>query len=234
MGMRRFAIALVLLLLMTASKLEADPIRACVNPKSGEIRLLVGNACPPGDSLVTWNIEGPQGPQGPAGADGAPGKDGATGPAGADGQSGGEVVDSLGQPVGSLDDAFNGKILRKEGTDTVWFNATSAGFQPSAIFFFHNSPTCADARLLQATPNGSAGFAFFAQVHGNAVVYTRKIDPFSTSLTVIHAFERIDVGVDATLPAACVPFEGGSRSLGEAVVAVDPALGALVPPFAVK
>jgi hypothetical protein len=67
-------------------------IFACVNANSGAVRIVAqGAACRSPESLVTWNVVGPQrppGPAGPAGALGPPGPQGPAGPAGAQGSAG--------------------------------------------------------------------------------------------------------------------------------------------------
>src|SRR6516165_7729833 len=67
-------------------------IFACVNANSGGVRIVAqGAACRTPESLVTWNVVGPQGPPGPtgpAGALGPPGPQGPAGPAGALGPPG--------------------------------------------------------------------------------------------------------------------------------------------------
>jgi len=73
-------------------------IFACVNNSNGEIKLVAQNAtCKGNETLVVWNVAGPQGmigpagpagPQGPAGAAGPAGVAGAQGPAGPPGPSG--------------------------------------------------------------------------------------------------------------------------------------------------
>src|SRR6516165_6098453 len=67
-------------------------IFACVNANSGAVRIVAqGAACRTPESLVTWNVVGPQGPPGPtgpAGALGPPGPQGPAGPAGALGSPG--------------------------------------------------------------------------------------------------------------------------------------------------
>ena len=58
-------------------------IFACVNANSGAVRIVAqGVACRTPESLVTWNVVGPQGPPGPAGPAGALGPSGPQGPAG--------------------------------------------------------------------------------------------------------------------------------------------------------
>ena len=71
---------------------DAQQIFACVNATSGAVRIVAqGVACRTPESLVTWNVVGPQGPPGPAGPAGAlgpPGPQGPAGPAGAQGSAG--------------------------------------------------------------------------------------------------------------------------------------------------
>src|SRR5262249_4140605 len=67
----------------------AQQIFACVNATSGAVRIVAqGVACRTPESLVTWNVVGPQGPPGPAGPAGAQGSAGQQAPAGPQGMSG--------------------------------------------------------------------------------------------------------------------------------------------------
>jgi hypothetical protein len=79
----------------------ADQIFACVNTSSGEIKLVAPNAiCRNNETLVVWNVVGPQGligpvgppgpagPAGPQGVQGPPGLAGAPGPQGPAGSRG--------------------------------------------------------------------------------------------------------------------------------------------------
>jgi collagen triple helix repeat protein len=68
---------------------DAQQIFACVNATSGAVRIVAqGVACRTPESLVTWNVVGPQGPPGPAGPAGALGPPGPQGPAGSGGPQG--------------------------------------------------------------------------------------------------------------------------------------------------
>ena len=59
---------------MSAQVDGPDVIRACVNPSSGEIKILKpGVSCGDDRALLTWSQTGPQGPMGPAGPAGASG-----------------------------------------------------------------------------------------------------------------------------------------------------------------
>ena len=59
----------------------ADQIFACVNNSSGEIKLVAQSAtCKNNETLVVWNVVGPQGPIGPVGPQGPAGPIGPAGP----------------------------------------------------------------------------------------------------------------------------------------------------------
>jgi Collagen triple helix repeat (20 copies) len=99
MRLRTFA-GCALALLCTTAIVRAEPehVRACVNWRTDEIRLLTGPSCPANTTLVIWTMpsapssthanQGPTGPQGPAGATGPTGPTGATGNTGATGATG--------------------------------------------------------------------------------------------------------------------------------------------------
>ena len=84
--------AFVVTLALAPISADAQQIFACVNNNSGAVRIVAqGAACRTPESLVTWNVVGPQappGPAGPAGALGPPGPQGPAGPAGALGPPG--------------------------------------------------------------------------------------------------------------------------------------------------
>lgn len=65
---------------------DSGVLAACVGKQAGVMRLIdAGGTCRSGESLVTWNIQGPQGApgaQGVPGVPGAPGSNGAPGPQG--------------------------------------------------------------------------------------------------------------------------------------------------------
>src|SRR5262249_60617597 len=88
----RIAGAFVVTLALAPISAGAQQIFACVNANSGAIRIVAqGAACRSPESLVTWNVVGPQGPPGPAGPAGAlgpPGPQGPAGPAGPQGSAG--------------------------------------------------------------------------------------------------------------------------------------------------
>ena len=84
--------AFVVTLALAPISADAQQIFACVNANTGAVRIVAqGAACRTPESLVTWNVVGPQGPPGPtgpAGALGPPGPQGPAGPAGAQGSAG--------------------------------------------------------------------------------------------------------------------------------------------------
>ena len=102
MRLRTFAAsALVLLGATTTVHAEPDRVRACVNPKNGEIHVVAGSSCPANQVLISWYREwpfghdndskgkvGPKGPAGPPGPAGPRGLTGATGPQGVPGTPG--------------------------------------------------------------------------------------------------------------------------------------------------
>jgi len=74
----------VVTLALATISADAQQIFACVSNNSGAVRIVAqGAACRTPESLVTWNVVGPQGPPGPAGPAGALGPPGPQGPAGA-------------------------------------------------------------------------------------------------------------------------------------------------------
>jgi hypothetical protein len=81
---------------------DAQQIFACVNATSGAVRIVAqGVACRTPESLVTWNVVGPQGPPGPAGPAGALGPPGPAGPVGALGPPGPQGLAGPAGPQGS-------------------------------------------------------------------------------------------------------------------------------------
>lgn len=52
---------------------SAGIIHACVDRKTGDVRILPGRGCGRWEESVIWNVRGPRGPQGPPGASGLTG-----------------------------------------------------------------------------------------------------------------------------------------------------------------
>jgi len=87
------------------SAAQSDLIHACVQKKTGHTRIVrAGEACRPSESLVVWNVTGPEGPEGTAGPQGPEGPAGPTGPEGPAGPpgSGGGSGTTGKQVVGQL------------------------------------------------------------------------------------------------------------------------------------
>ena len=64
--------SIVVTLALAPISADAQQIFACVNNNSGAVRIVAqAAACRTPESLVTWNVVGPQGPPGPAGPAGA-------------------------------------------------------------------------------------------------------------------------------------------------------------------
>jgi hypothetical protein len=97
--------AFVVTLALAPISAGAQQIFACVNANSGAVRIVAqGAACRTPESLVTWNVVGPQGPPGSAGTAGAlgpPGPQGPPGPAGALGPPGPQGPAGPAGPQGS-------------------------------------------------------------------------------------------------------------------------------------
>jgi hypothetical protein len=63
---------------------SVSTIRVCANKTTGDLRLLITNACSASERLLTWNKQGPIGARGPQGPTGPSGPQGPTGPSGED------------------------------------------------------------------------------------------------------------------------------------------------------
>ena len=113
----------------------------------------------------------------------------------------------------------------------VLFIAPASGLPTGQTYFFHSQSDCSDERRL---PSGSGqGLAYGAIVHGNALFYTRTLDPYGAIATNVMAAEMIAPDHDATLPGVCVAYER-VMSTGPVTTFVDPALGALTPPLRIR
>src|SRR6478735_3290281 len=77
-------LAVACAVLVSASAADAATLTACVNKKTGEMRLRTGKAakkkCPKGWRKVRWNTKGAAGKQGTPGVNGTNGTNGAPGP----------------------------------------------------------------------------------------------------------------------------------------------------------
>lgn len=110
----------------------AGTVYACVKSTGAldllEIHAPLPHACPKGDSLWKWNVQGPAGPKGATGATGAKGATGATGPAGPAGPAGPQGPPGTFTPVtatgttsvsGRDDSGNNGNWAKDAFTRTV-------------------------------------------------------------------------------------------------------------------
>ncbi|HTR74351.1 MAG TPA: tail fiber protein [Solirubrobacterales bacterium] len=70
------------------SQAGSSTVAACYDKKNGDLRILTGPRCKPGERPVTWNVEGPQGQAGPEGKSGSQGETGPQGPEGQKGEEG--------------------------------------------------------------------------------------------------------------------------------------------------
>jgi Collagen triple helix repeat (20 copies) len=179
--------------------------------------------------------QGPTGPQGPHGPEGPRGPEGPQGPQGADGprgEGGGlVVVDAAGQEVGVLASVLEGLVARRAGDDMVLFVAPASGLPTGRTYFFHTQSDCSDERQL---PSGSGqGLAYGAIIHGNALLYTKTLDPYGAIATNVVAAEMIEPGQDATQSGECIAYER-VMSTGPVTTFVDPALGSLMAPLRIR
>lgn len=254
----KIAMAACLVLTFCATPSQADTIRTCVNVRSGEIRMLLpGRHCGSHERLVEWNLkgargpEGPQGTQGPQGPRGLQGTQGPQGPKGDPGAKGdpgtagsqsgyvGEsallLVDQNNQEVGVTTDPYSGIVVRKVGQDYVVFFASPSGPDGGPIDFYHTTADCSGDRYVSIS--GGRGFAFFAQVHQGAVIFTKTpaMDALGAPTAVdVHSVEHIGAAQDAMLPGVCEAGEGLGMSVGVVTAVNDPVLASLALPLRIK
>jgi hypothetical protein len=212
-----------------------------------------GPGGPKGDSGANGapgqdGVTGAQGPQGLAGAKGDAGANGAQGPEGPQGATGAQgpqgadgrpapqsgallVVDDAGQDVGYVVDAYNGYVIRKAGTDMVWFTAPQSGLSADPIIFFYTEPNCLGQRHVPTM--GGQGLAYYAQVHRGVLFFTKTTD-LTVSLPVL-SYEAFGPNQDATLRGVCrVAPVDTFRSVGAVTAVLDPLLTNLIAPFRIK
>jgi hypothetical protein len=122
--------------LVPASAASAKTLTACVNKKTGEMRLRQGKAakkkCPKGWKKVRWSVQGPAGKQGTPGVNGTNGANGQPGPII-------NVKDATGAVVGQMVSIFpeGGAIyfvLRDGGLWTYLGDGHLYGFGSSPTF----------------------------------------------------------------------------------------------------
>jgi Collagen triple helix repeat (20 copies) len=136
-GLGIVAAAFVVALALAPRSADAQQIFACVNNSSGEIKIVAQNAtCKNNESLLVWNVAGPQGPMGPVGPAGPAGATGAQGPAGAQGPQGLPGPTGAQGPTGPQGPAGTGGALAGADYQCVPSQAINAPanpllFQPS-------------------------------------------------------------------------------------------------------
>jgi hypothetical protein len=142
------------------------------------------------------------------------------------------VVDQNGTEVGIATDPFGGLVLRHVGNDAVVFWATSAGPTRNDMTFFHAKSDCSDDRYIRIP--GGAGFAYYAEVRDGAAFYTKTQDPLGLIQITIQASESFGNTDDATKAGTCVPYDGGTLSLGVVTMTPDPEITKLALPLRLK
>lgn len=99
-------------LLSATAQDEGEQIFACVNAKSGAVKIVdEGTSCKKGEEALVWDVTGPQGLQGPAGPQG---EQGPAGPEGAEGSEGPQGPQGL---QGEPPDEFSWNAITDVPTD---------------------------------------------------------------------------------------------------------------------
>ena len=221
---RRVLLAALPLVLVTGGALAAQPgartrttavIHACVNKKSGVVRIVRASAsCRRGESSIAWNSQGsrgpagepgtagPQGPAGPAGTAGAKGATGSAGTAGAVGPAG--PAGPAGPSLPSLE-SLNGvgcHLAGAPGTATLTYDAggiatlkcvPSSGGSAAQIRVnevMTGSTGAASNEFVELFNAGSSA----ADVSGFKVAYRSSAGTSDTTLATIPAGTSIPAG----------------------------------------
>jgi hypothetical protein len=138
-------------------------INACVSNRSGAVRIVSdANQCSRTESLLTWNIMGPQGDPGPAGPQGEQGIQGPQGPTGQDGQPGPQGEPGPAGPVMSSLDELNGLPCNQDSNASGFVDlgydpatgAVSLTCSPSTVFTLTVSTTGSGQGLITSDPGG--------------------------------------------------------------------------------
>jgi collagen triple helix repeat protein len=257
MRLRTIAASALVLVSTTATVRADDKIHVCVNPRTGEFRMLTSQSCPAGFTLVGWTLSlptgpaGPMGPQGPAGVAGPRGLPGQTGPQGAAGSQGVAGPQGLqglagpAGPAGTLNAEYLLSVVDQTGAEVGLASELFSGLLvrrvgSDAIVFFASTAgavrgpmdfyhSMADCSDSRyMSITGGAGFAYYAAVRGATVYYTKTVVPVDVPILAIEHFEpNDDAGV-------CTPYDGGMASLGVVTTASDPGLANLVLPLRLK
>ena len=130
------------------------------------------------------------------------------------------LVDASDVEVGQVENLREGLIVRALGDDRVLLQTSPQGFVGTDIVFYHLRADCLGDRYL---PNfNGPGFAFVGQVFGNAVVYSRVVDPRGDIQLEALAQERVPFGSDINALGQCEAMTVAAESMGEAVIVDRP------------
>ena len=112
----------------------AGRIRACVLPTGGT-RIVIGSeGCKSNETLVEWNVSGPQGPQGPEGPPGSPGS----------ASAGLKVVNASGGDVGTLLDHDAALLTLPSGRKSyARLRAGSSNYAGQTMTQYYAASNCA-------------------------------------------------------------------------------------------
>jgi hypothetical protein len=135
------------------------------------------------------------------------------------------IVDSGGAPIGVIE-LSTGLVTRKISDDVLLLPVMTGGFVQGAIFY-HTSSDCTGTRYLG---NNGGAFAYYGQILGTTVFYTRLADPSASPSEDINSYETVIPGKDTT----CNLYPVGLQSVGAVETVTDPALGAFGIPFRLK
>ena len=186
-AMSRFLLSAVLFFEMgTGVALGANnTVFACVKKSDGAVRIVGPSGhCKKSESPMQWSITGPQGP---------------TGPTGPQGPGALLLVDAAGHTIGTYDVGAEWAIILV-GNVRVGIAADSSGFQPSRIYFYHDSADCSGPRYL-SDPDPSL-FTFAETTDSKTAYYAQLGDP-TPVLIGIGSTEQIAQGSDPSEPGTC-------------------------------
>lgn len=143
-----------------------------------------------------------------------------------------KAFDATGAEVGPVLDFAAGLVERQIGADRVMVQVSVNGFTQSPINFMHASEDCSGPRYL-ANMNGP-GFAYYGQVLGDHVVFTRAVDPTGQQLTALNSMETVWSMADLAAVGSCTSTPGFSQSVGAVEIVTDPSIGTLSTPFRIQ
>ncbi len=142
----------------------------------------------------------------------------------------GQVVDSIGQAVGTLVDPKAGIVFRQLGSDWVVFTASPAGLVPEPVTFFHTQANCQGPRFVWNFNMG--GFAYFGQIASSTVFYTVQ-DP-SHIENVLSSEVVAPNATDPSQMGACTDWGGAASSMTVGAAISTTELSTLVAPFKIQ